>query len=235
MLIQNHKIKIFILSIFFNSFFSLLLADESTKPDKQQKKYSYFYNGIDFNLNFDDQRMIHLSLPADEYIMRMRSKGDVDVVIYPKDRNILNGNIFVRQCDAAIITTNANKSVARTPICISGNLFKVRLERSQSKKSKKNTYGAKKENSKRRIIYKYYIDTITEQLIEIKGINHDIHDKVIRISKEKEEKKEISICGYYNILNDTPYIEVHWIEPRDSFVQMLQQNSLLKNGPWGLW
>jgi len=229
-----------ILCIFLLSFSLPVFGSDSTNAQKEKNVYKYTYDGNDFNLTFDDYRMIYLSLPSDQYIMRMRSEGDVDVYFMPKDKNLLKGNVFIRQCETAIITTTSDSSVARSPVCFSGIIFKNRIELPQyddnytKNKNGNDEYGGKKKNLKKRIIYKYYIDTITEQMIELKGVSHEVHDKIKRISKENDLKR-ISVCGYYNVLNDCPYLEVHWVSLEESFEKILKRKEMLKKGPYGIW
>ena len=262
-IIKNYNLKLSIILI--ASFVFVLSSSDDTIGEEYKETVNYSYNGTDIKLKFEEQRFIHLSLPADEYIMRLRSKGDFDIYIQPKDKNILIDNLFIRECDTVIITTNTDKALLHSPICISGDIIekeiKPKKDNDTSKDGKTNEKSiisannkqnqesyiigrgndkaesedsADKHSKEEKKIFVYYIDTITEQLIEIRGINKSLKEKIKHHSKN-QEREGVSICGYYNITNECPYIDVHWVEDRKAFKRVLKDNKLLKHGPWGLW
>ena len=239
-------------TILIASLLFVLLSSDHSIGDDYKETVNYSYAGTDIKLKLEEQRFIHLSLPADEYIMRLRSKGDFDLYIQPKDKTSFLDNLFVRECDTAIITINTDRALMHSPICISGHivedenankkpLISINSQQHQETykigdandgaESKSSADMPNKEENKR---FSYYIDTITEQLVEIRCINKPLLKKIKQYSKN-QGREGVSICGYYKISNECPYIEVHWVEDRKAFKNILKSNKMLKRGLWGLW
>lgn len=225
---------------FFFFYGLLFFCNYSVTYGDNREGYRYFYDGQELNLIFKEERSIHLSLPADSYIIRLRSKGSVDVYISPKDLNLLEGNIFVRECDAAVITTNTDKKVTNTLVCLSGHMITKEVDsykiNSQNQRKIPNEILKNKSEKKlgKKKINKYYLDTIAEQLIEVRGVNNSLKQQIKAFANNKKPTQSV-VCGYYNIEIDCPYIEVHWIGRNEDFKDILKEKKMLKTGPWGLW
>jgi hypothetical protein len=276
-LIITTNSQLFKLSLLFLLTF-LLMINSSLCGYTEKTTLNHKEN--DIIIKFEDEKFIHLSLPADEYIMRLRSLGDFDLLIQPKDKNTSIENLFVHECDTAIITINNNPMLKFSPICISGHISinekdikpndiknetndppktidkdknneedknndnKLQLENElrsstaiyytddQEEKDVNNNNKDDKPNKVKKII-SYYIDTITEQEIEIRFFNEVIRNNFLEL-KTNIDVEGLTICGYYIISNTCPFIEVHWIGKRRSFLQFLESSDMLKNRLPGL-
>jgi hypothetical protein len=185
-------------------------------------------------LSFDEQRKISLSLPADSYILRIKSTGDLNIDISPKGMNLLKGNLFLRECDASVITTNTNVNVTHTPLILPGHIYKEIIKEKKFtgniSRQKRHTYLYlknihKQSDSK---IFSYLFYTITDKSIELRGYDKSIWNQIKSISEEKY-LREIVVCGYYIVDNGCPYIEVHSIADLEPFIKGLEQQSILKH------
>lgn len=186
----------------------------------------------------------------------------MDIYILPKDNNTIVDNVFIRECDTTVVVTNKHKDIVYTPICLTGYIYKKEVKQKQvsteerTKRKNKNFDISVKQNQElvsknispesvynsdskppntpgeEKKYSEYYIDTITAEQIKLRSISNDI-----RASLENHvvsgERQGSSICGYYNISNNCPFIEVHWVGRRGEFKNILQKVDFLDKGILG--